>query len=432
MSPENEEILAATILCVDDEPNILASLRRLFRANGYQVLIAESGDEGLKILHAQSVDIIISDMRMPHMDGARFLELARSQWPECIRILLTGFSELGSIIAAVNRGEIHRYVSKPWEENDLLLVVKQALERKHLLDEKLRLEILTQSQNEQLRDLNSHLEFKVLERTEALNAANGKLKESFLTSIKVFSALIDMRGGKLSGHSRRVADIARKIAINMNLSPNEIQEIFVAGLLVDIGKMGFSDELLSMPMNQMNGEQLGQYRKHPLRAEQLLMPLSDLQATARILRSQQERFDGNGFPDGLFGEAIPIGSRILALASDYDNLQIGGLVQRTVYQEEAQAIVIRAAGSRYDPKVIQSFKEVFHQLDDDSQDYYRVASRNLLCEMVVYSDLISRDGTLLVPANCILNENIIEKLKQHDLSNGGKMVVKIRNDGRIN
>ncbi len=431
MSLEDNTAPPAKILCVDDEPNILSSLRRLFRAKGYQVLIAESAKDGLEILKSEPVDLIISDMRMPVMDGAQFLEEVRTKWPECVRILLTGYSEVHSIIAAINRGEIHRYIAKPWEENDLLLIVKQALERKYLFDEKLRLENLTLAQNEELKDLNASLELKVMERTVELRSANDKLKESFLTSIKVFSSLIDMRGGNLAGHSRRVADLARRIALTMGLSPAEIQDIFVAGLLVDIGKIGFTDELLTIPLNQMTGEQLGQYHKHTYRAEQVLLPLEDLQVTARILRSQQERVDGKGFPDGLFGDAVPVSANILAISSDYDNLQIGGMVQRRVYEDEAQAIIIRSSGTRYHPQVVNAFKEVFHQHDSAALEYYEVVPKNLLVNMVVYADLISREGTLLVPANCRLNENIIEKLILYSRSSGGKMTVKIRNDGRI-
>ena len=420
----------AKILCVDDEPNILSSLRRLFRAKGYQVVIAEGGREGLRVLSSEPIDLVISDMRMPEMDGAQFLEEVRAQWPDCIRILLTGYSEVHSIISAINRGEIHRYISKPWDENDILLVVKQALERKYLFDEKIRLEALTHTQNEELKNLNASLEFKVQERTEALKSANEKLKESFITSIKVFSSLIDMRGGKLAGHSRRVADIARKLAVRMKLSANETQDVFVAGLLVDIGKIGFSDELLSLPMNQMNGEQLGQYHKHTIRAEQVLMPLEDLQMTAKILRSQHERIDGKGFPDGLMGPAIPIGAQILAIANDYDNLQTGIMVQKKVPPEDAQAIIIRAAGSRYSEQTVNAFKELFHYPTTDTADHYEVTAKNLLPGMVLYADLFSREGTLLLAADCEMSEVIIDKLRLHNVSNGGHMTLKIKNNGR--
>ena len=103
----------ARILCVDDEPNILSSLRRLFRSQGYEVLIADSGASGLKLLERENVDLIISDMRMPEMDGARFLQHARCQRPDALRLLLTGYADVQSILNAINRGEISRYITKP-------------------------------------------------------------------------------------------------------------------------------------------------------------------------------------------------------------------------------------------------------------------------------------------------------------------------------
>ncbi|MES2932880.1 MAG: response regulator, partial [Pseudomonadota bacterium] len=117
-----EEVVPATLLCVDDEPNILSSLRRLFRAKGYRILIAESGAAGLKVLETETVDLVISDMRMPEMDGAQFLEQVRSRWPETIRLLLTGYSDIQSILDAINRGEIYRYITKPWDDNDIVLL----------------------------------------------------------------------------------------------------------------------------------------------------------------------------------------------------------------------------------------------------------------------------------------------------------------------
>lgn len=103
----------ATLLFVDDEPSILSALRRLFRPHGYRILIAESGAAGLAILEQEAVDLIISDMRMPEMDGATFLKQARSRWPGTVRILLTGYADVTSTVAAINEGEIYRYIAKP-------------------------------------------------------------------------------------------------------------------------------------------------------------------------------------------------------------------------------------------------------------------------------------------------------------------------------
>lgn len=427
------------ILCVDDEPNILSSLRRLFRSKGYKVLTALGGAEGLAVLEAESVDLVISDMRMPVMDGAVFLEHVRSRWPDTIRLLLTGYADVQSIIDAINRGEIYRYITKPWDDNDIVLVVKHALERKALELEKKRLEELTHRQNEELKELNASLEAKVEERTAALRQAhdslihvNEKLKNSFLTSIKVFSNVIEMRGGKLVGHSRRVADLARKIAKNLGLDAREIQEVFVAGLLADIGKIGFSDELLETPVSQLSSDQLGAFYKHTIRAEQLLMPLEDLQGTAKMLRCQHERFDGRGFPDGLSGTEIPIGARILSLASDYDYLQIGGLTPKRVHADDAQALIIRGAGNRYDEKVVAAFKQVFHvgSAALDETDFQDVSVRDLLPGMVLFTDIISKDGILLLPADHVLDEHVIDRLMLYGASGTGKLIVRVRGHRR--
>lgn len=427
------------ILCVDDEPNILSSLRRLFRSKGYKVLTALGGAEGLAVLEAETVDLVISDMRMPVMDGAVFLEHVRSRWPDTIRLLLTGYADVQSIIDAINRGEIYRYITKPWDDNDIVLVVKHALERKALELEKKRLEELAHRQNEELKELNASLEAKVEERTAALRQAhdslihvNEKLKNSFLTSIKVFSNVIEMRGGKLVGHSRRVADLARKIAKNLGMDAREIQEVFVAGLLADIGKIGFSDELLETPVSQLSSDQLGAFYKHTIRAEQLLMPLEDLQGTAKMLRCQHERFDGRGFPDGLSGSAIPIGARILSLASDYDYLQIGGLTPKRVHADDAQALIIRGAGNRYDEKVVAAFKQVFHvgSAAVDETDFQDVSVRDLLPGMILSSDVISKDGILLLPADHVLDEHVIDRLMSYGASGSGKFIVRVRGHRR--
>ena len=116
---------AATLLIVDDEPGILSSLRRLLRPAGYKIHTAESGQAGLLVLEQEKVDLVISDMRMPEMDGAKFLEQVRARWPGTTRILLTGYADVNSTIEAINRGEIFRYLAKPWDDNDLMLVVRR-------------------------------------------------------------------------------------------------------------------------------------------------------------------------------------------------------------------------------------------------------------------------------------------------------------------
>ncbi|BBJ23122.1 response regulator [Candidatus Nitrotoga sp. AM1P] len=128
--PPAADKASATLLCVDDEQNILSAMRRLFRQDGYRVLTAISGNAGIKFLESEQVDLVISDMRMPEMDGVRFLEVVSSRWPDTSRILLTGHADITSTIEAINQGQIFRYISKPWHDQDVRLIVRHALEHK--------------------------------------------------------------------------------------------------------------------------------------------------------------------------------------------------------------------------------------------------------------------------------------------------------------
>ncbi len=180
----------------------------------------------------------------------------------------------------------------------------------------------------------------------------------------------------------------------------------------------------------MNGEQLGQYRKHPLRAEQLLTPLEDLRGAARILRSQLERFDGQGFPDGLSGFNIPIGARILALASDYDNLQTGTLVQRRLRPDEAMPAIVQARGSRYDPQVVAAFQEVISGKSGDTLSDVEILAKQLQPGMVLSRDLITSDGFLLLSAENRFDERMIRQILDFEESNGGRLAIHVHADRR--
>ena len=423
-------VVKRTVLCVDDEKNILAALRRLFRGHGYEVLTEESAAAGLALLDSHSVDVVISDMRMPEMDGVEFLEQARLRSPDSMRLLLTGNADVRLILDAVNRGEIYRYITKPWDDHDMLLVVRHALERKAMAEEQRRLEALTQNQNERLRELNQDLEAKVAARTRALEASNDKLKRNFLTSIQVFSSVIELRGAKLAGHSRRVADLARRLAVRLGVDARESQQIFIAGLLHNIGKVGFSDAMLEMPVSRMNGELLGLYRRYPERGEHLLMPLEELREAAALVRAHQERFDGEGFPDRLAGLDIPLGARILALASDYDNLQIGVLTEHALRPEQAARLVFDSRGKRYDPTVVAAFEELLSgRVPVEPTQDRALRVQELRPGMRTTRDLVRRDGSLLLSADHVLTERMIRQLGDFEQLTGTELSLYVKMEG---
>jgi response regulator RpfG family c-di-GMP phosphodiesterase len=403
------------LLFVDDEVNILSALKRLFRPAGYKMLTAESGSAGLEILKCEAVDLVISDMRMPGMTGAQFLTQVREKWPDVMRILLTGHSDIGATIEAINSGEIYRYIAKPWDDNEIVLIVRQALERKWLNQEKRRLEALTQRQNEELKVLNADLEDRVALRTQALSEALEKLKKNFVNSVRIFSELIELREGSMAGHSRRVAEHARRVARYLGLDESETQNLFFAGLLHDIGKIGLSDSLLKKPYSALTAEELAELYKHPAIGQTVLMGLDQLSEAARLIRWHHERFDGKGYPDGLNGTDIPLGARILAVVSDYDDLQNTSiLVPKPLSTTAAQGFLQQNRGIRYDPQIVDEFLRILRADTTHSDQAERALKPNQLRSgMILTRNFESENGILLLSKDYILTERIIEQIHNY-------------------
>ncbi|EKE17853.1 MAG: hypothetical protein ACD_10C00242G0002 [uncultured bacterium] len=435
----SETLAPATLLFVDDEPGILSSLRRLFRPHGYRILIAESGALGLAELEKTPADLVISDMRMPEMDGATFLKAVRQRWPHTVRILLTGYADVTSTVAAINEGEIYRYVSKPWDDEEIVNTVRDALVRQRLELENQRLTTLTQVQNEELKGMNASLEQKVAERTAELRQAlsfveqsHGELKKSFLTSVQVFAGLIELRSGsagsRLTGHGRRVADMARNLAQRLGLGEVEVQNIMLAGLLHDIGKIGFSDDLLGKAYNAMNQDQRAQVMKHPVIGQNILMAIDRFKDAAVLVRHHHECFDGNGYPDRLAGMSIPQGSRILAVVNDYDALQIGTLVQRPLRPEEALDFLADNRGKRYDPAAVDAFLKLISETKKVVPTELSLRTMHLKPGMVVSRDLPHRDGYLLLAKGSVLTADIIGQLIRLEQSEQQNLTLYIRQE----
>jgi response regulator RpfG family c-di-GMP phosphodiesterase len=422
--------MTATILFVDDEPSILSSLRRLFRPHGYSIFIAESGEQGLQILEKESIDLVVSDMRMPEMDGAHFLELVRQRWPHVVRLLLTGYADVTSTIAAINCGEIYRYIAKPWDDNDIVLTVRDALEHQRLAAENDRLLALTQQQNDALKSLNASLEQKVAERTAEVQQALKDLKRTFIDTVHVFSGLIELRGGKIGGHSRRVAEHARAIAQRLNLSEVELQDVMLAALLHDIGKIGLPDHILDKPFNMLSAEVRGEVMKHPQKGQAVLMGIAQLKNAALLIRHHHECFDGSGYPDHLAGLAIPLGSRILAAANEYDALQLGTLVGRELKPNEALRFLVDNRGKRYDPAVVDAFNTLL--AENHKALFIEVPTRpaRLKAGMELTQDLLHKDGYVLLAKGYRLDPEVINQLIRMEEVEGISVTLFIKQESK--
>lgn len=422
------------LLLVDDEPNILTSLRRLLRAEGYAIRTAESGAQALELLEQEPADVIVSDMRMPMMSGAEFLKQTRELWPDTVRILLTGFADMSSTVSAVNEGGIHAYLNKPWDEAQLLQAIRGAVERKRLVDERNALLELTDKQNKELNFLNEGLEDAVRARTAELKQtgmflelSNKKLKESFLTTLQVFSNLVELRQKNLGGHGKRVADLARKIALRMGLREQEVNDITVAGLLHDIGKISWPDEMIGRPVSLFTPEERWLAMKHPVVAESALMELESLRGGAHIIRHHHEHFSGKGYPDGLSGLQIPIGARILSVANDYDSLQLGTITQRRRSPAEAMEMIKEGSGARYDPSIVAVFLEIMGvtKAHVESGPEQQLSPSQLKPGQRLAKDVYGSDGVMLLSKGYVLDEMLINQLRKYEETVGQTLDIRV-------
>jgi len=429
-TPELASNTTATLLLVDDEPNILAALKRQFLQLGYKVLTAESGAEALALLEKETVDLLISDMRMPQMTGADVLEQVRSKWPDVVRILLTGYSDLTSTIAAINRGEIYRYISKPWNDDEIVLVVQDALERKQLVAEKRRLEALTLHQNEELKVLNARLEDKVRQRTEELRDALEQLKKDYFASIQIFANLMELRKGTTAGLSRRVAQLCRNIALKMHLSETYVRSLEAAALLHDIGKVGLPDRLLDKPYMELTNDDRAEFDKHPLRGAAILMGLAPLADAAQMIRCHREHFDGVENLIGLRASDIPLGARILLVASDYESMQAGLIVREMLTPNQALEMISYGIGIDYDPAVVDVLGDIAAKADQAAHvgTEFQLSSDQLHEGMLLTRDIVTSNGNgaPLLLKDTLLNSAHIREIKEFEMSDGESLAIYTR------
>ncbi|WP_082877166.1 bacteriohemerythrin [Hydrogenophaga crassostreae] len=268
------------------------------------------------------------------------------------------------------------------------------------------------------------LERQVQVRTEELAQSNQRLKRNFLTGIRTFTSLMELRGGMLAGHSRRVADLARKLAVLLKLDGDTVQQVFLGALLHDLGKIGFSDELMGKPVTQMTGHELSLYRSHAVNGEAALIALDDLHAASLVVRHHHERWDGKGYPDGLQAERIPLEARIVAVANDFDGLQHGTITARRLSLDEALSVIQGSRGERYDPRIVDALSTLLGRSGGTGEPEVVTSSAMLKPGMTLTRDLITPEGMLLLAAHNALEANTIVRIRRF-LGAGGMSDLKV-------
>jgi adenylate cyclase len=410
------------VLCVDDEPGVLNALKRLLKTKPYRVFLAKSAKDGLLILAEHDIDVVISDMRMPEMSGAQFLAEVAQRYSHTIRILLTGYSDMGSTIAAVNEGQINRYLQKPWNNHEMLQAIESSLYLFSLEKEKQQLLYKINQQNKSLQELNKGLEDKVMLRTRQIRTAMTKLEKANISAknnhnatLKVFYNLISQNknlGGKAA---LQVSELCKLMAKKMALDSNTTKAIHLAGLLSELGLLGMPDELLALPYAELTAKQQKAFNNHPIQAYITLTPASSLENVALIIKHQYEQINGQGFPDGLDRNNIPIGSRILAIARDYIYAISGKLHDTRNNSNGAMDLLIMNADRIYDGKILELLPEILPALEHENlkANEHLISIEQLQAGMELSRNLFSKKDVLLLPEGHCFNADTLQRLKSY-------------------
>ncbi len=425
------------VLFVDDERKILGSLRRLMLDEDVQVFTASSGEDGLEILRNNpEIGVIVSDQRMPGLSGVSFLKQSRNIAPDAYRIVLTGYADMYAAMDAINQGGVWRYMTKPWNDDDMVAAIREAARQYRLRSENRNLSEIVTRQNAELKQWSEQLQLMAQEQTleiqkkdEALKTVELQKRRAVLDAIRAFSDLFELRDRTVRGHARNVAEIASAVAREMKLSKDEIETIHLASLLHDVGKIRLSDGALQKSMEELESKELQEYKLHPLRGQVAVDTIEGMRNAGVLIRHHHEWHNGQGFPDGYRGEKIPRGARIIAMADFWDRT-VKSMGKENVV-EKTMALVKEGLGRRFDPKLFSPFEKSVRELyakrpDRSAYGEIELPPTRLKEKMVLSRDFRSGTDILILKKRTLLDPKKIELIKRYYLLDPPKCGVFIR------
>jgi putative nucleotidyltransferase with HDIG domain len=327
------------ILIVDDEEVICSILARRLTREGYTCVMANNGREALQYFYKHPFSLIISDIKMPEMDGLALLKRVKATNPKMMVIMVTAFPEIDLAVEAMHLGA-YDFIIKPADLDLVILSVKKALEKKRL--------------EEEIVAYRSHLERLVEERTTKLQQAYRILKKAHLDSVKVLVEAIDAKDPYTRGHSDRVTRMSLKIAFQFGFAEDRLESLEYGALLHDIGKIGIKDEVLQKP-GALNSEEYQYIQEHPLIGVKIIEGLDFFKDKIPMIRHHHEHYDGSGYPDGLLGAAIPVEARIIAVPDAFDAMTSARPHRGMMPLQDVLMELEKCKGTQFDPKILEIF-----------------------------------------------------------------------------
>ncbi|MFC4701208.1 HD domain-containing phosphohydrolase [Glaciecola siphonariae] len=399
-----------TILFIDDESSILRAMKRVFHGERYKLVLADDGHKALAFMKQQEVHVVVSDMKMPKMSGADFLQQVATLYPETYRIVLSGYADVKTTLSAVNQGKVHRFMQKPWDNEDMIAAVDQGIERFKLHAQRDELQHKLTLQNQKLKEVNQSLEARVEQRTLQIKAALNRAEQSAQSTRKVVYNMISTLPSINGGLGKRVGQLAEKIAVQLGLEKKLISDIAYAGLIHQIGMLDADAKVHNTPFSELNPNQQDKYMNQGSQALLILSPSQALQSVADIVSNQFEFVNGKGYPRHIQEDEIPIGAKILSVARDYFRYQAGLIEQEKSDAKTAAQKINNFVGLRYSREVVDALiKVTSKQVDTGPSDGLRTS--DLKPGMVLKESLFNDKDILILPQDHVLDEASISKLQ---------------------
>lgn len=302
------------ILFVDDELSILKAIKRLFLDHNHKITTAQSGPEALEIIKRNEISVCVADQRMPTMLGSELLTKTKEISPFTTRVILTGYTDLDSILNAINNGEIYRFILKPWNDNELIQQVEMSI---------------------------------------------NKYRENIARNEKLMLALaetIELKDPYTKGHCQRVAQLSVSIAEELNLDEKTITAIRYGAWLHDCGKVGVKETILNHP-GSLDADQTKEMCKHSKAGAKVAKVAGFAPQVINIIKYHHERLDGTGYPDGLAGKQIPLEARIVAVADIYDALSTDRPYRKACSIAKVKEIMQNLKGNTLDGRLVKILLE---------------------------------------------------------------------------
>lgn len=399
------------LLIVDDEPFVLSALKETLERERYHVVAVSSPLKALAILAERDFAAIISDQRMPEMMGLDFLIESKRLRPNSSRILITAVLSLPTLVDSINKGEIFRFVAKPWLREELTATVRNAIQRYDLITHNTALRAETLRLNEELTVANTALQAKVADleqQRQQLDQANRDLATSYEHSLELCRRILTTFDPVLGGQVKTLTEICTRMAETDHFTDDERQTLRSASLLCDLGLIGIPRELFrafrSHP-ERLTDRERAMLRNHPVFSQTLASFVDSRPALGEAIRAHHERYDGRGYPDGLAGNNIPWTARCLAVAVDF--------IESGLPKQAALDAILSGSGQAYDPEAVRLFLKVT-QIARLPRQVREIMLEELEPGMVLANGIYSPHGLLLIGEGQELGLATIAKIRSHN------------------